>query len=280
MGRSAAQEVLDQAGWAELVKSFNVLEAVVQQEHLYVRSKNPKAFANFELANEYRLGNFKLVVSPDLKTYRLTTVHDSTLEAGSLGDSIGRTLGMRWHPDPTPLRPGETPFTVVLPARRCRQALFAPPVVLPEQGNFMRLTLTDDDPARVTSTLNGIVDQFISVAGELKAFKLRETSRMVEQQLNSVGRELRDAETRLENYKTQIITLPTEGTSVAAGVQATQATVTGEYFNEKVQTEQLTRERDALQRVLAAPGPGPLNVAGLQAIPSVSQSPQLVTSHL
>lgn len=275
-GPVRATEVLDQEGWAELVRSFNVLEAVVQQEHLYVRSQHPAAFTSFELADNYRLGAYKLVVSPDAKSYSLTTARDSVLERGAIGDSIGRTLGLRWKPDATVLQVGEMPFTVISPRDAAGLLYSRLQVVLPERGNFMRMVLTDDDAARVTTTLNGVVDQFISVAGELKAFKLRETSKMVEDQMNSVGRELRNAESRLENYKTEIITLPTEGTSVAGGVLATQATVTGEYFNEKVQTEQLTRERDALRRVLAASQTGTVNVAGLQAIPSVTQSPQLV----
>lgn len=274
-GPVRATEVLDGQGWADLAKSFSVLEAVVERERLYVRSKRHSVFATFELADRYRLGDFKLMVTPDGRSYTLTTAGDSVLERGNAGDSIGRPLGMRWQPDATLLPPGELRFTVVSPRAAAGDLFTRLNVVLPEQGNFMRLTLTDEDPVRVTRTLNGVLDQFIVVAGELKAFKLRETSRILQEQLASVGGELRSAESRLETYKTEIITLPNEGAPVAAGLQMTQPTVTARFFNEKIEAEQLAREREALQGILTEAQGGRLNLAGLRVIPSVGNSPQL-----
>jgi capsular exopolysaccharide synthesis family protein len=147
-------------------------------------------------------------------------------------------------------------------------------VTLPLNSNFMRLELTDDDPVRAAAALNAVVDHFMVVASELKAYKLRENARTLEEQLGSVGKELRNAEARLEKYRTDIITLPTDQTAIAGGL-VTQQSVTTRYLNDKVEYEALQRERDALQAQYANVQAGQINLAGLMVIPSVSANEEL-----
>ncbi|HWA14995.1 MAG TPA: Wzz/FepE/Etk N-terminal domain-containing protein, partial [Gemmatimonadales bacterium] len=73
-------EILGGQGYAELVRSFNVLEAVVQQQRLYVNTNKPSLFSGLELGEAYRTGAYHLVVSPDGRTYTLMTDRDSVLE--------------------------------------------------------------------------------------------------------------------------------------------------------------------------------------------------------
>jgi tyrosine-protein kinase Etk/Wzc len=274
-GPVRAQEVLDQQGWAELIKAFTVLDAVVQQERLYVETRHPAPFARFAIGDRVVLGSYVLDVASN-GGYTLQTATDSVLERGLVGDSIGRGLGMLWQPDSTALRPGELSFSLTSPRQAAGRLATRLDVVLPQQGNFMRLSLVDEDATRVTATLNGILDQFVMVAADLKAFKLRETSRILEEQMRSVGGELRTAEERLEGYKTQIITLPSEATAVSPGLQMTQPTVITQFFNEKIEADRLQREREALLGVLTAGQSARVNVAGLRAIEAVNQSPELV----
>jgi tyrosine-protein kinase Etk/Wzc len=219
-----------------------------------------------------------LEVSPDRRQYSLKTGKDSVLERGQVGDSIGRSLGMRWRPTTAVLSPGTLKFRVTSPRQAAGELSKNLQVSLPREGNFMRLSLVDEYPARAAHSLNAIIDQFVLAAVDLKAFKLRETSRILEEQLASVGTDLRNAESRLENYKTQIITEPTEANPVAPGLAMTQPTVIGKYFNDKIELERLQREREALRSALTAAQGGNLNTASLQIIDAVRSSPQLIAA--
>jgi uncharacterized protein involved in exopolysaccharide biosynthesis len=277
-GPVRGQEVLGTQGWADLARSFTVLDAVVRQERLYVKSEVTAPFDSFAVVEPYPVGQYSLEVSPDRHSYSLRTGKDSVLEQGEIGDSIGQSLGMRWRPAPSVLPPGILSFTVTSPRQAAVLLSEDLQVVLPPQGNFMRLRLLDENPYRAARSLNAILDNFILAAVDLKAFKLRETSRILEEQLASVGTDLRNAEARLENYKTQIITLPSEATPVAPGLAMTSPTVITRYFGEKIELERLQREREALISALNAAQAGHLNPAELQIIEAVRQSPQLLAA--
>ena len=277
-GPVRGQEVLGTQGWADLVKSFTVLDAVVQQERLYVTSDVTAPFDSFSVVEPFAIGGYTLEVSPDRRQYTLKTGKDSVLERGAVGDSIGRSFGMRWRPGAAALKPGQLRFWVTSPRQAAGMLASHLQVALPAGGNFMRLSLVDENPTRAARSLNAILDNFILAAVDLKAFKLRETSRILEEQLNSVGSELRDAEARLENYKTKIITEPSDATPVAPGIAMTQPTVISKYFNDKIELDRLVREREALRSALTAAQEGNLNPASLQVIESVRSSPQLLTA--
>lgn len=268
-------EILGGQGYQELVRSFNVLEAVVNQQRLYVRSDRPALFSTLELSQPFKPGNYRLAVSTDGRTYSLMNERDSVLERGTVGDSIGRAYGFLWKPDGATLRGANVKFTIVAPRGAAMKLGQKMKVALPQNSNFMRLELTDDDPVRAATALNAVVDHFMGVASELKAYKLRENSRTLDEQSKSVYRELRAAEERLEKYRTDIITLPTDqGTAIAGGL-VTQPTITTRYLADKVEVEELQRQRDALMAQLAAVQAGQVNLTGLLVIPAVSASPEL-----
>lgn len=275
-GPVRGQEVLGTQGWSDLAKSFTVLDAVVQQERLYIKTDVLQPFDSLAVAEPYPVGAYTLVVTPDKSHYTLKIGKDSVLESGVVGDSIGRSLGMRWRPSAAVLQPGELKFRITSPRAAAGNLLSRLQVTLGQQGNFMQLSLRDENPVRAAASLNSILDHFILAAVDLKAFKLRETSRILQEQLGSVGSDLRSAESKLENYKTAIITLPGENTPVAPGLQMTQQTALTQYFGEKIEVERLLREREALRSAAAAARAGNLNSASLQVIEAVRNSPQLL----
>lgn len=267
-------EVLGGQSYQELARSFNVLEAVVQQERLYVRTNQPRLFSSLELAEAYKPGSYHLTVTPDGRSYTLMTDKDSLLERGNVGDSIGRPYGFRWQPVATAIRGANVHFSIVSPRSAAVKLAQKLKVALPERSTFMRLELTDEDPVRVTSALNGVVDHFMVVASELKAYKLRENARTLEEQVGSVGKELRNAEARLEKYRTDVITLPTDQTAMAGGL-VTQQSITTRFLDDKVEVEELQRQRNALAAQQTSVQAGQVNLAGLLIIPAVSASPEL-----
>ncbi len=281
-GLVRGQEVLGTQGWAELAKSFTVLDAVVQDQRLYLKKTKAQGtlppLEGLAISELLRPGDYVLARSADGTRYTLKTSRDSLIESGLVADSIGRTIGLRWHPGPNGVPAQSVEFTLSSPRQAAARMLTNLAVELPRDGNFMRLTLLDENPDRVYRSLNSILDHFVVAAGDLKAFKLRETSRILEEQLASVGAELRNAESRLENYKTSIITLPSEATPVAPGLQMTQSTAIGQYFNEKIDLERLQRERATLESVLNSAQRGTLNTVSLLAIEAVRQSPELMRS--
>jgi capsular exopolysaccharide synthesis family protein len=277
-GPVRGQEVLGTQGWADLARSFTVLDAVVQEQRLYIKAEVSQPFDSMAVVEPYPVGEYTLQVTPDKSRYTLLLGKDSVLESGRIGDSIGASLGMRWHPSSAMLQPGELKFRITSPRQAANELSQRLDVSLPPLGNFMGLTLRDESPARAASSLNSILDHFILAAVDLKAFKLRETSRILEEQLGTVGTDLRKAETRLETYKTQIITLPSEATSIAPGLQMTQPTVISKYFDEKIEVDRIQREREALRAAYSAAQAGNLNAAALQVMESVRNSPQLLAA--
>src|SRR4029077_12705426 len=96
-------------------------------------------------------------------------------------------------------------------------------------------------PARVRRTRprSALSDQCVAVAADLKKRKLTELSRILAEQVASVGQQLRDAESKLEGFKVQTITKPNDATPINPGVSTTQGTVLGEYFTQKMQADAL-----------------------------------------
>src|SRR6185437_11519168 len=150
--------------------------------------------------------------------------------------------------------------------------------LMKEQGNFLRLMLVGTNPVRLTTTMNALINQYVDVAAELKRRRLAELSSILAQQLDTVGRQLRDAEGRLQGFKIETITKPGEGTVLTPGTQQTTATVVSRYFQQKLEVEDLKRDRQALEIVLARARAGDLAVDAYQTIPSVREAPDLQAS--
>ena len=246
-GPIRAQGLLESYAWVELLKTYTVLDSVVQKERLYL-SHGPEdslVFKSFGLLERFRPGAYVLTVDRAQHGLTLKTKEGLLVQTGVAGDSIGQRVGLAWQPDASALKAGRTyEFSVVTP-RDASQALSGQlSTMMAQDGNFLRLQLTGSDPVRLTSTLNALSDQFVAVAADLKKRKLIELSRILAEQVASVGQQLRDAETKLESYKVQTITQPNDATPINPGVSMSQGTVIGEYFSQKVQADALKRDRE------------------------------------
>jgi succinoglycan biosynthesis transport protein ExoP len=275
-GPIRAQGLLESYAWVELLKTFTVLDSVVQKERLYLEHEpdDSVVFKNFALMERFRPGAYVLSVDRSHHGLILKTKEGLLVQTGVAGDSIGQRVGLAWRPEASVLRAGHTyEFSVVTP-RDASQALSGQlGTLMAQDGNFLRLQLTGPDPVRLTSTMNALSDQFVAVAADLKKRKLTELSRILAEQVASVGQQLRDAESKLEVYKVQTITKPNDATPINPGVQATQGTVLGEYFSQKVQADALKRDRENIERVLRESKSGDVPIDAFQAIPSVRSAP-------
>ena len=275
-GPIRAQELVNPQAWVELIKSFAIVDRVVDRGRLYLYSSraDSASLATFGATPDVRPGAYTLTVSG--RQYELTS-GDTVVERGVVGDSIGRRLGFQWAPPPETLSADQAvAFNVLRPravSAWLRQNLDAQ---LADRSNFLRLTLNGDDPHRTAHTLNLWVDEFVIVAGELKKRSLVEVTKVLEDQLQFAHAELRNAESALESFRVNTITLPSEGGSpVPSGLEMTRDPVFDSYFRQKVEQDDLRRDREALERVLAS-GPAESTPAAIAAMPSLLQiSPAL-----
>lgn len=281
-GPIRSSELLDAQAWVDLLKSYVVLDDVVRGLRLYLRpasSSDSTALATFTLADRFRPGEYRLAIDDSGKTFTLSARGGVVLQQGAVGDSVGHALGFIWVlPQNGDLR-GRTISFAVLTPRDASRKLATDLLVLMDQENpkFIRLSLEGTQPSQVASVLNAIMNRFVEVAAELKRAKLTELTKILDVQMRSSEQNLRTAEAALETFRVHTITLPGDrATPVIPGLDATRDPVFTDYFNMKIELEQVRRDRDAIQRVLVPPAGSPeLPLASLEGVGAVQRSVEL-----
>lgn len=251
-GPGQATELLAANAWATLLRTGAISDEVVRQLDLYITPKQRSDSAvmrGFAIDDRFRPGNYELRIDQAGKGYQLLADGTTPLDAGVVGDSIGRQLGFLWQPDARLLRPGRVvAFTVVQP-REAAQALNQR-LSTTQQQNFLRLTLTGTDPELTKRTLDYWITRFVAVAKELKQKKLTEYANTQVENLVSAERDLRAAEMEYQQFRVGAITRPTESTAIGAGTSELQPTVTSAYFGRRMQLDDLRSQRQTLERIV------------------------------
>ncbi len=279
-GPIRSEQLLQASAWVDLLKSYLVLDDVVRQMRLYLSLgslADSALFSSFGLAEQFRPGAYRLEVSADRTGWTLVTREGAVLQHGSVGDSIGSSLGFRWVPPLPSLRAGRTSEFRVVPPRDAAASIAEElRVRSDETGNFLWVELKGTRPAHIAGVVNAVTQRHVQVAADLKRQKLTELTRILREQLQSAERNLRNAEISLETFRVQTITLPGERAPVAPGLAETRDPVFGSFFDIKIKREQLRRDREAVQRWIAAPDSSAAGSADvLRVVPSVQQSTEL-----
>lgn len=276
-GPIRAGELLQSIAWIELLRSFAITDAVVEQLGLYVTPQVPAdsaIFRAFRHGRNTRPGRYVLNVGADGVTYTLSNPDNRVLERGTLGDSVGRSLGFLWVP-PARLQPDqEVAFRVTTPRDASVELTRNLQAALPEESNFLRLRLAGSDPQRVARTLNAWANQFVTSAAQLKKRNLVDFESTLASQLLVAERELRSAEIALENFRASTITLETDA-PVAGGVEATRAPVLNSYFERKQEYDNLRHDREAFAAAIANVERGTLAPDALLGQPGMDRAPSL-----
>src|SRR3989441_9255397 len=272
--------LLDADAWVELLRSYVVLDQVVRDLRLYLEMNRPvdrASFIGFGVSDLCRPGNYRLSVSTDGRGYALASASGVDLERGTLGDSVGSRLGFRWVPAPGSLPPGRTvEFSLVSPRDAALSLGEQLDVRMDMNGNFLALELRGTNPILISSILNAVTQRYVAVAAQLKREKLTELTKILEDQLTSAQRNLDAAETALERFRTRTITLPSEHAAGPGAAAEARDPIRASFFNMEVERDQLRRDRDALERLLAqGGGDSGLPTEALSAIGSVQRAPEL-----
>jgi len=267
-------KLLDQAGWVQLVTEPVVLDPAVRSLRLFLNAppEDSLAFSTLNVQGRFRTGDYRLEVSPDGRSYVLRGRDGTRWDQGAVGDSIGRPVGFQWVPPAGALPPGHRVEFSVLTPREAGAALASELTTrMDRNGNFLIIQYRGTNPRRITTVLDAVITQYVDVAASLKRDQLTLLTGELSRQLEYAQKSLDEAETALQSFQVQTITLPTkQGTPLSPGIQQTESQVFSNYFNMKIQFDQLRRDRDALQRVLATDS---LSITALMVIPSVTNSP-------
>ena len=267
------QQLLPAASWVELLRSYSIVEPVVKRLRLNVYSKAADSafFRGFESLPSLRPGAYVLKAE-GAGRYSLSTAKGIVVERGKAGDSIGSKLGLGWAPDARLFVPGRVvAFSVTTPRATSIGLLSSLRTALPEDGQFLTVTLSGSDPNRTATTLNAWVEQFVASSGDLKKRHLLEFKKLLGDQLALAEGQLRSSETQLERFRINTITLPSAGAAQGGG----DPTVSG-YFQQKGALTDLQSERIALEQMIADARGGPINPQSFLMVPTVLNStPQL-----
>jgi uncharacterized protein involved in exopolysaccharide biosynthesis len=145
---------------------------------------------------------------------------------------------------------------------------------LPDDGQFLTITLSGSDPNRTAKTLNAWVDQFVTTSGDLQKRHLLEFKEMLGNQLAVAEGQLRGAESELGRFRESTITLPSGG-SIGAAAQGPDAVVS-DYFQERSTLSEIQSERVGLEQLVADAKGGPVNPQAFLAFPAIlNNAPQL-----
>jgi len=284
-GPIQTRQLVGSSGWVGLLESHIVLDDVVHKLRSYLSWETPAdeaALAGFSVTEGVRPGAYRLAVAPQGGQFTLTSSTGDTLERGTVGDSVGRSLGFAWQPAAATLPPGRTiEFTVALPAGvaatlaarlRVRTDLLEGKV-----GNFMTLELRGSSPSDVTDVVNAIAERFVVVATDLRREKLGELTNILSEQVQHSQRNLDVAERALSAFRVRAVTvLSNESAPVFSNGAPARDPAFATFLDLKASREQLSRDRVALERVLALAAEQGLATDALETIGAVQRSSPLV----
>lgn len=270
------------SGWQQLLQSSAVLDTVVRQHRLFLTpasAVDSAAFVGFDVDDTFRPGTYLLQVSADRSSFELAEEGGNVIERGSVGEPIGAEIGFRWTPSPASL-PASRPlvFTLKRPkdvAGELNSRLGTDGMGRGDGGDFMDVRLSGTSPTDITTMLTAIVKRFEEVSLELKSRRLAEQAQILNTQLRAAEQTLTDAENELESFKVETITLPTEqGVPINPGIEATEGSALGNYWQLTTQKEMYRRDRDAILGAIGGGDPTTI-VNALELVPSVRESSEL-----
>jgi capsular exopolysaccharide synthesis family protein len=276
-------ELVKADNWLDLLRASVVLDSVVIQRRMVInpaQAADSALFADFNVADRFAFGKFILSVSPDGGTWVLRQGGRDLLH-GVSGAPIGAALGWTWAPARNLLGKARDVEFSVRQARDVSGDLNGNlTATLPENGNFIRVSLDWQDRIGVAPILNDICRQFVVTAAGLKRKKLTEYRLALDSQVTRAQTSLRDAESRLRNFQIGTITQPRNNAAltVAPGLVATQPGATAQYFNQKTQLDAIRADRRQLEAVLQRARQGGFVADAFQTIPAAKAAPQLLSA--
>ncbi len=285
-GPVASDPVEARPNWIELLTSRGVASNIVTRQRLFITPEDvghKPLFADFVIGEDFMAGRYELRLDSGKATYKLLRNESkdeqsalALVESGAIGDSIGRKAGFLWQPNPALLATsGDVRFRVVQPKAAVAELQGSLNVRPVARTSSLEFTFTSSDPRRAASTLNAIVAEFIELASEIQTRNVVDVGYRLKEQFDSAAIALRSAESALETFRVNTITLPSDATVLAPGVSATSPSVLLDFYAKRQQSDALRGDRVALERILSEMRRGAFSVTAFSPIQSVNSSTEL-----
>jgi capsular exopolysaccharide synthesis family protein len=285
-GPIRVEQEFDPQGWIDLLSSFAIADSVVIKLALYVApndASDAPLFRDFTLLGltgernrPFMPGKYTLKV--DGPRYTLRDAIGSINESGIVGDSIGRTAGFAWRPSKAALGTERTvKFTVKTPRETAVDIVRKRLAVRLNRGsNLILLRLTGRVQDKPAETLNAWGEQFVRIATDLKTRRLSQFSKILNAQRQEAADRLMSAERDLQQFRVSAITQPSEGTPIKPGndgIELSRDPVLENYFQQKIVSGNLRRDREQLERVAAQVTPTNTPVEAIMSVQTVANDP-------
>lgn len=273
-GPIGADQLFESSAWVDLLKSYVVLDDVARDLRLYItpEARYASAFTGFKVSDTYHAGRYHFVVDRSGSQYQLLGSKGEELFKGAMGDSVGQSLGFLWAPTTRDLPAGSDVTFTVRPLRDAAKGLGrALAVTVDLSGNFLRVTLTGEDPVRAAKIVNAVAERYVAVGAELKRAKLGELARLLNEQLVAAGANLRQAEKSLADFRVRTISVTPAVGGASAGISVSPRPV----GSPQLEQEQLRWDRHAIEQVLAQMRDSSGTVDGLAFIGAVQRSVEM-----
>lgn len=281
-GPIRAEQLLNASSWPELLGSFAILDSVALKLRLYVspRAGTPAhAFDDFAVRDRLTPGAYELKLRHADHRFVLLDATGTAVDSGAIGDSIGVRRGFAWAPTEAQLNgASEIEFSLTAPREASVALRGNMSTATSRESSMLRIVLSGRDPQLTAATLTAIVTQFQATAARLKTRNLVEFANALDQQLSYAAQQLREAEIALETFRVRTITLPSEGGSVAAGLEVTRDPVLHHFFDQRLQLDSIRNDRELLASTVQALGQHRTTPLSLLSVPSVHLAPELMSA--
>jgi polysaccharide biosynthesis transport protein len=244
--------------YLQVFRAYIITDSVARKLRLYLdpkRDADSVYFREFTLASQFVPGTYELTIDSKKEKYRLrrTARGDSReVETGLIGDSIGRTSGMRWRPGKEILPAKATvEFELLTPREASNNELLkklradAPP-----NTDIMNVTLRGEDAARTEVALNEWMALFVNYIGIYKNGGTTQNANAAKQSFAEAQARLKTARNQLERFRVDAIIKPSEQTVLTPGVAQTSNPVLEQFTRFRLEAQNLRNDREVLESLL------------------------------
>lgn len=276
-GRGAAAArapdgLLGLGGWMELLRSHAVLNAVVRERRLYLKTDPPTdawLLADLRITDDSRPGLYRFVPGKDGKGFTLFDGDGNQLQRGAPGDSVGATQGFLWVPRASTFEAGtEVAFEIVSLGDAADQLAAQLRVDVAPDATFLTVQLKETDAGQAAATVNAVAERVVAVAADLRRRKVAELSDILGEQVRHARATLTQAENALTSFRVR-------NTGMLPAASALAVPRVAGSVDLRVELDQLRRDRQGVQRALARAGDAGPTAGTLSSIGAVQQSPEL-----
>ncbi len=277
---------IERQGWVDLLQSYAIADSVVLRLALYLepdQAGDTLVFRNFQLdrqAQRFIPGEYRLEIAGP--RYTLRDKVGFVNESGVVGARIGQSAGFAWQPTRAALGSDRTiKFLVRTPREASNGVLRRLQVQFNEGSNLILLRLAGTAQQKPSQTLNAWAEQFVSLSTQLKTGRVTGYSTILRAQLADADRKLRETERIYQQFRTNAITLPSEGISAKPLGQGEVAVLrdpaVDRFFADGAQLNQVRADRKELERLQRQTTATNTPVEAMLSVPTVNQDPAAVT---